>query len=138
VKVEVKGIKFDRNSDNRFPRVRTMEEKIQLFTILQISERLNIPKHTLRFWEKELNGLLVPLGTNGRQRRYTVQNLFILEEIKKYRDNGYSIPEIVKKIGQTCEVESPGTTKIDLLVNRVAELVKTEIFNFLRSQKREQ
>jgi len=118
-------------------RVRMMEEKSQLLTILQVSERLNIPKHTLRFWEKELNGLLVPLRTNGGQRRYTVQNLFVLEEIKKYRDSGYSIPEIVEKIGQSEKVEAQGTAKIEFLVNRVAEVVKAEVYNFLKSQKGE-
>ena len=138
VKVEVKGNEFDRNSNGRFSRVRTMGEKSQIFTILQVSERLNIPKHTLRFWEKELNGLLVPFRTNGGQRRYTVPNLFVLEEIKKYRDGGYSIPEIVEKIGTSCKVQAPGTAEIDLLVNRVAEVVKTEVYNFLKSQKGEE
>jgi DNA-binding transcriptional MerR regulator len=115
-----------------------MEEKGKLFSILQVSEKLNIPKHTLRFWEKELNGLVVPLRTNGGQRRYTVQNLFVLGEIKKYRDSGYSIPEIVEKIGQSGEVEAPGTAEIDLLVSRVSEVVRTEVYNFLRSQKGEE
>ena len=67
-----------------------MEKKNQLFSILQVSEKLNIPKHTLRFWEKEFSGLLVPLRTNGGQRRYTMENLLLLEEIKKCRDNGLS------------------------------------------------
>ena len=137
MKVEVKGNEFDRNSNERFSRVRTMEEKGKLFSILQVSEKLNIPKHTLRFWEKELNGLVVPLRTNGGQRRYTAQNLFVLEEIKKYRDSGYSIPEIAEKIGQSCKVEPPGVANLELLVNRVAEVVKTEVYNFLKSQKRE-
>jgi len=112
-----------------------MKEKSQLFTILQASERLNIPKHTLRFWEKELDGLLVPLRTNGGQRRYTVQNLVILEEIKKHRDNGCSLPEIVEKVSQTCQVENASLTKIELLVNRVTEVVRTEVYNFLKGEK---
>lgn len=40
-----------------------MEEDNQLFTILQVSEKLEIPKHTLHFWKKELNGLVVPFFT---------------------------------------------------------------------------
>ncbi|WP_369707420.1 MerR family transcriptional regulator [Desulfosarcina sp. BuS5] len=31
----------------------------------QVSTKLNILKPTLRFWEKEFNGILVPLRTNG-------------------------------------------------------------------------
>ncbi len=115
-----------------------MEEKIQLFTILQVSERLNIPKHTIRFWEKELNGLLVPLRTNGGQRRYTVQNLSVLEEVKRHRENGCGLADIVEEIRQSCKVEAPGAANLELLVNRVAEVVKTEVYNFLKSQKREE
>jgi len=115
-----------------------MDEKSQLFTILQVSERLNIPKHTLRFWEKELNGLVVPLRTNGGQRRYTVQNLSVLEEIKRHRDDGCSLAETVEEIKQSCKVETPGAAKLELLVNRVAEVVKTEVYNFLKSQKEEE
>ncbi len=112
-----------------------MEEKGQLFSILKVSEKLNIPKHTLRFWEKELNGLVVPLRTNGGQRRYTVHNLLILEEIKRHRDNGCSLPEIAEKVSRSYKVETPSLTKIELLVNRVAEVVRTEVYNFLKEEK---
>jgi DNA-binding transcriptional MerR regulator len=112
-----------------------MEGGDRLLTILQVSERLNIPKHTLRFWEKELNGLVVPLRTHGGQRRYTVENLVILEEIKRQRDNGCSLSEIVKKIRQNCEAETLHLNKIDLLANRVAEVVKVELYNFFKVGK---
>jgi len=112
-----------------------MQEKSQLFSISQVSEKLNIPKHTLRFWEKELNGLVVPLRTNGGQRRYTVPNLLILEEIKKYRDNGYGLPQIIEKISQNSRIAPPSPTTIELLMNRVAEVVRTEIYNFFREEK---
>jgi DNA-binding transcriptional MerR regulator len=112
-----------------------MEEKSQLFSISQVSERLNIPKHTLRFWEKELNGLVVALRTNGGQRRYTVPNLLILKEIKRYRDNGYGLPEIVEKINQNCKIEPPSPIKIELLMNRVAEVVRKEVYNFFKEEK---
>jgi DNA-binding transcriptional MerR regulator len=112
-----------------------MDDNNQLFTILQVSERLNIPKHTLRFWERELNGLVVPLRTHGGQRRYTVQNIAILEEIKKCRDKGLSLPEIIEEIGQPGEVETLQPTKVDLLATRVAQAVKTEVYNFFRTEK---
>lgn len=112
-----------------------MEEKNQLFTILQVSEKLKVPKPTLRFWEKELNGLVVPLRTHGGQRRYTMQNLLILEEIKRYRESGLSLPEIVEKIHRGCEKEELPSSKIDLLATRVAEVVKTEIYNFFKKDK---
>ena len=61
-----------------------MQEK-NLLTIKQVSRRLNIPKPTLRFWEKELDGIIVPLRNNGGQRHYTPENIAIIEEIKKLR-----------------------------------------------------
>jgi DNA-binding transcriptional MerR regulator len=114
-----------------------MEQKNQLFSILQVSEKLNIPKYTLRFWERELNGLLVPLRTNGGQRRYTMENLLLLERVKKCRDDGLGLPEIIEKIGQSFEREASQPSKVDLLATRVAEAVKSEVYNFFKTEKDE-
>jgi DNA-binding transcriptional MerR regulator len=136
VKVEVKGSRTaEENAKNSNDRWKVMGGKNQLLTILQVSERLNIPKHTLRFWEKELNGLLVPVRTNGGQRRYTMENLSLLEEIKKCRDNGLSLPEITEKIGQSSGGEASQPSKVDLLATRVAEVVRTEVYNFFKEEK---
>ena len=35
-----------------------MDQTKNLYTIQQVSYKLEIPKSTLRFWEKELNGLI--------------------------------------------------------------------------------
>jgi DNA-binding transcriptional MerR regulator len=112
-----------------------MEEKIQLPTILQVSEKLKVPKPTLRFWEKGLNGVVVPLRTHGEQRRYTPQNLLVLEEIKKCRESGLSPPEIGERIYRGWEKEEVPSSKIDLLAIRVAEVVKTEVYNFFKKDK---
>ncbi len=114
-----------------------MRGKNQLLTILQVSEKLNIPKHTLRFWEKELKGLLVPSRTNGGQRRYSTENLSLLEEIKKCRDNGLSLTEITEKISQDFEGEGSQPSRVDLLATRVAEAVKTEVYNFFKTENDE-
>jgi DNA-binding transcriptional MerR regulator len=111
-----------------------MGGKNQLLSILQVSEKLNVPKHTLRFWEKELNGLLVPLRTSGGQRRYTMENLLLLEQVKKCRDNGLGLPEIIQKIGQNLEGEVSQPSKVDLLATRVAEAVKTEVYSFFKTE----
>ena len=112
-----------------------MEEKNQLFTILQVSEKLRVPPHTLRFWEKELNGLLVPLRTHGRQRRYTPQNLVVLEEVKRCRERGLSLLEIISRINSCGGDESLPSQKVSLLATRVAEAVKTEVYNFFKIEK---
>ena len=71
-----------------------METQEQLLTIQQLSLRLNIPKPTLRFWEKELDGIIVPLRTRGGQRRYSVQHILIIEEVTNLKKRG-----IIKRIG---------------------------------------
>jgi DNA-binding transcriptional MerR regulator len=112
-----------------------MQRKNQLFSILKVSEKLDIPTHTLRFWEKELNGLLAPLRTNGGQRRYTTENVLLLEEIKRCRDNGLSLAEITEKFGPSSEGEACQPSKVDLLASRVAQAVREEVFNFLKTEK---
>lgn len=112
-----------------------MKEKRRHFTISQVSERLKIPKHTLLFWEKELNGLLAPLRTLGGQRRYTIENILILEEIKRQRENGLTLTEVVEKLTQNSKIEGPIPGKIDLLAHRVALGVKTEVYNFFKNEK---
>jgi DNA-binding transcriptional MerR regulator len=112
-----------------------MNRNNQVFSILKVSERLNIPKHTLRFWEKEFNGLLVPLRTSGGQRRYTAENVLLLEEIKKYRDNGLSLAAIMERLGHPSERKTSPSSKVDLLASRVAQAVKTEVYNFLKTEK---
>ena len=112
-----------------------MEERNQLLTILQVSERLKVPKHTLRFWEKELNGVLVPMRTAGGQRRYTAQNIVVLEEVKKCRESGLTLPDIMERITRCGEGEALPSQKIDLLASRVAEAVKAEVYNFFKTEK---
>ncbi|GAI49134.1 unnamed protein product, partial [marine sediment metagenome] len=71
-----------------------MERQEQLFTIQQLSLKLKIPKPTLRFWEKELDGILVPLRTQGGHRRYTAEHIPILKGIKHLRKKGMSLVEV--------------------------------------------
>jgi DNA-binding transcriptional MerR regulator len=71
-----------------------------LISIQKVSALLKVPKPTLRFWEKELDGILIPLRTEGGQRRYTVENIAVIEEIKKLKSKGMSLPEIKRKLGK--------------------------------------
>ncbi|MBW1699156.1 MAG: MerR family transcriptional regulator [Deltaproteobacteria bacterium] len=58
-----------------------MDSTDRLFTIQQLSRKLNVPKPTLRFWENELKGLLVPLRSKGGQRRYTFEHVELIKQI---------------------------------------------------------
>lgn len=125
------------NKERSFSGFVMNQEENNLFSIWEVSEKLGIPKHTLRFWEKELNGFIVPQRTRGGQRRYTPANVAILGEIKRQRENGVSLAEIMKNIRQGRDGEFYSSSKIDLLASRVAEAVKTEIYNFFRTEKDE-
>ena len=77
-----------------------MDSLRQFSTIQQVSQRLDIPKPTLRFWEKEFEGILVPLRTNGGQRRYAAEHIFIIEEIRMLKKAGLTLVEIKRKLGK--------------------------------------
>jgi len=121
-----------------------MNSQEQAITIQQVSQKLNVPKPTLRFWEKEFEGILVPLRTNGGQRRYAPEHVFVIEEIKMLKKAGLSLVEIKRKLGkgQMSEAErqrsgSERTEGIDLLADRVAEVVKMEVLRFFRGKRDE-
>ena len=103
-------------------------------TIQQLSERLDIPKPTIRFWEKELEGIIVPLRTPGGQRRYTNTHIAVLEKIKDLRNSGKSISDIKNyfKYGNNNENLTSDETAIDILTERIAELVKMEVSKFFK------
>ena len=101
-------------------------------TIQQASQRLKVTKHTLRFWEKELDGLIVPLRTQGGQRRYTPEHLFIIEEIRRLKRKGLSLVHIKNKLDNSynAEEDNSNSPRIDLLANQIAEIVKSAIYRF--------
>jgi len=115
-----------------------MDQNKNFLSIQQVSTKLNIPKPTLRFWEKEFEGMLLPLRTDGGQRRYTSEHISIVQEINARKKAGLSLAEIKRKLGksQMLEVGSQGsgngqTDGIDFFAERVAETVKMEVLRFL-------
>jgi DNA-binding transcriptional MerR regulator len=106
----------------------TMQD--QAFSIAEISVKLKVPKHTLRFWEREFVGTIVPLRTQGGQRRYTSEHVVLIEMIKRLRDRGLSLSQIKRELNNGHGEGQERPNKIDLLATRVAEVVKTEVYNF--------
>lgn len=113
-----------------------MSQENPLFTISEVSRRLNIPKHTLRFWEKEFEGIIIPPRTRGRQRRYTPKHVALIEEIQRRRQRGMSLPNIRDELNHGNSAGLCNSGNIDLLANRVAEVVKTEVFHFFEREGR--
>lgn len=107
----------------------------QGYTIQQVSRKLKVSKHTLRFWEKELDGIIIPLRTQGGQRRYTPDHLFILKEIKRLKAKGFSLAEINRKLGKvqtltTGDISS--SERIEHLADEVAEVVRSAVYDYLQ------
>jgi DNA-binding transcriptional MerR regulator len=108
----------------------------QHFTIQQISRKLNIPKPTLRFWEKELDGIIVPLRTPGGQRRYTSEHLRLIQKIQRMRKQGMRLSEIKTKMNSLKPEMNLSTNPVDfeVLIERVTEVVKAEIYRMLNHE----
>ncbi|MFP3927922.1 MAG: MerR family transcriptional regulator [Desulfobacteraceae bacterium] len=98
-------------------------------TIHQVSQKARIPKHTLRFWEKALDGVLVPLRTKGGQRRYTSEHLLLLEEVKHLKRKGLSLAEIRTELTTNHRSLSDPST-LDLLAEHITEAVRITLHRF--------
>lgn len=107
----------------------TMEFRIQ-----EVSEKLQLPTSTIRYWENEFPEHLKPKRTNGGQRRYSTENISIIEVIKGMREKGMSLASIKRRLdgGDTSGMQD--SSDIDLLASRVADLVRTEVAVFLKSE----
>jgi DNA-binding transcriptional MerR regulator len=108
----------------------------EIYSIQEASEKANVSKHTLRFWERELDGIIVPLRTGGHQRRYTAHHLSVIEEVKRLKNKGLSLPDIKKILDNSKDRSTKNTSleKIDVLVNQIAEVVKSTLYNFLEKE----
>jgi DNA-binding transcriptional MerR regulator len=122
---------FFENEDPRHRRNEAME-KLKTLTIQEVSQKLGVPTHTLRFWEKELKDVIVPLRTKGGQRRYTLEHLFVIDEIKRLKKEGLSLAHIKGEFDNryNSDTDDVDPQKIDLLANRIADYVRTTIQSF--------
>ncbi len=100
-------------------------------TIQQLSEILDVPKPTLRFWEKELKGIIVTSRTPGGQRRYTESHIPVFEKIKNLRNAGKSISQVKEYFNNGSSITKSPESEIDMLTKRISDLVKMEVTKFL-------
>ena len=116
-----------------------MDPQEQTVSIQHLSLKLEIPKSTLRFWEREFEGILVPLRTKGGQRRYADEHVSIIRKIKRLRERGMTVAEthsqLLKKYGN--KMEDFNSARIDFLAQRVAEVVRDEVYRFFEREGRE-
>ena len=107
-----------------------MDQKELLLSIQQLSNRLKIPRPTLRFWEKELDGLITPLRTAGGQRRYTYKHISIIEEVKRLRKKGFPLTEVKRILNSSDIPNTKEQQEIELLAHRLGKVIREEIYKF--------
>ncbi len=106
--------------------------KTKTLTIQEASQELGLTTHTLRFWERELDGIIVPLRTKGGQRRYTPDHLVLIGEIQRMKSLGLSLTSIKDKLNNSNDsaVTNSGASQVDLLADRIADLVRSAVNQF--------
>lgn len=102
------------------------------YTITELSERLGITDHALRYYEKEFN-LNVPKDSRGR-RYYTPEYANIMFQIKTMRDEGLEIKAIKKIFESENIINDPPPVVSEDEVNTLTPLSSkdniTEIMSF--------
>jgi DNA-binding transcriptional MerR regulator len=113
-----------------------VEDRVKTLPISEVSERLGIPKHTLRFWEKELEGVITPGRTVGGQRRYSFEDVLAIHQIKNLKEQGFKLEDIKKRLNNQSDfrLKDANGENIDHLANRIADLVRLAIRNFFEGK----
>ena len=103
-----------------------MSEISSYYTISNVSKKLKVPTHVLRFWEKKFKFLKPKKNQTGR-RYYSNQDMVNLEIIKDLLHNkGYTIAGAIKRMKNNDQLDY--NSKIDnlnvsneLLVKKIEE-----------------
>ena len=90
-----------------------MTEISSYYTISNVSKKLKIPAHVLRFWEKKFNFIKPKKNPTGR-RYYSNQDIVNLEIIKDLLHNkGYTIAGAIKYMKYNDQLDNKNE-KVDL------------------------
>ncbi|MBQ4067900.1 MAG: MerR family transcriptional regulator [Lachnospiraceae bacterium] len=89
-------------------------------TIKQLEQQLEIPRATIRFYEKE--NLISPIRKDNSYREYSEEDVAILKKIIILRKIGLSISDIKKVLEGDCSLQSLLEKNISELENQIKEL----------------
>jgi DNA-binding transcriptional MerR regulator len=105
-------------------------------TIQDVAEKLQLPKSTIRFWEKEFSSLIQPQRTSGGQRRYSVKDMAVLEAIRDLKKSGLSLIQVKDRLTNRAKVDKGlDPVLIDQLADSIAGAVRREIYNLFRQER---
>ena len=101
------------------------------YTVKEVSDRLGITTHTLRFYEKE--GVLPPIDRNVNGGRvYTDSDMDMIETVQALRSTGLSLGEIKQYV----ELYHAGDSKLQErkgLLARQKSKVENQIFLLMKT-----
>ena len=104
------------------------------YSIGEVSEKLNVSVHTLRYYENE--GLLASIDRDANGRRvFKPRDLIMLNTIECLKSTGMPIKEIKKYIEWCYEGDSTTQLRYDLFVDR--KQVVIDQLNFLNNTMKE-
>ena len=100
-----------------------MSEISSYYTISNVSKKLKVPTHVLRFWEKKFNFIKPKKNQTGR-RYYSNQDIVNLEIIKDLLHNkGYTILGAIKYMKNNSELKDHKSDHLNIsneaLINNI-------------------
>jgi len=100
-----------------------MSEISSYYTISNVSKKLKIPPHVLRFWEKKFNFVKPKKSETGR-RYYSNQDIVNLEIIKDLlHEKGYTISGAIKYMKNNNNLDDNNLNKFNInnqsLINKI-------------------
>lgn len=82
-----------------------------IYPIRIVEEKTGLTSRQIRYYESM--GLISPIRTQGKQRRYTEKDIVRLTRIKYLKDNGFDLKSIKEKI----ELLEKSTKDLNSIVN---------------------
>jgi DNA-binding transcriptional MerR regulator len=64
------------------PRIRSKKMTELFSSITEVSKQLDLPSHTLRYWEKEFPGVIKPITGAGGRRHYRSETVAAIAKLK--------------------------------------------------------
>ena len=78
-----------------------MKDNKRLLRIGDVAELIEVPVHTLRYWERMFKEELSPYRSRGGQRRYSVIDIEKIREVKRLlKEEGYSIKGVKRIVAK--------------------------------------
>jgi len=79
-----------------------MKNDGSLLRIGEVAEIIEVPIHTLRYWERMFKEELNPYRSRGGQRRYSERDVEKIREVKRLlKEEGYSIKGVKRIVAKS-------------------------------------